>query len=417
MTGSTWKDRLWYAFWYFLLPAGLAIAIVQGLAVAGVLSEAAPWQYLLAFAVLEIAVLWVRDRVLGTKRPTGPRDLRTVSAEGRDLQREAKKLVKKGRPSAEVQREIDDINNALDAAISKRDAAAAAEEVRRLDEVIDKHLGQVRKGTTREYFEAIGFAVLVALGIRAFVVEAFKIPSPSMYPTLNVGDNIFVNKFIYGPLIPFTTRRLFQGRAPRRGEVLVFIFPRDPSKDYIKRVIGVEGDRIRVHSNGAVEVNGQMLSRCELGEWGGDDGDGGRADGRGGTLPRQQYRLFLEWHGEYRYLTRHLLRASDAGERPDCARAVTADYIVPPGHVFVMGDNRDDSYDSRCWGPVPIANIKGRALWIWWSNLPGGGCGMRWNRFGHSILGDPSVPATLSSQYNACINAGPARSRPPRPTE
>src|SRR5690349_15813544 len=98
MNGPTWKDRLWYAFWYFLLPAGLAIATVQALANMQVLEEAAPWQYLLAFAVLEIVVLAIRDRVLGASRKGGIRDLRTVVAEARELQREARRLLRKGKP-------------------------------------------------------------------------------------------------------------------------------------------------------------------------------------------------------------------------------------------------------------------------------------------------------------------------------
>lgn len=412
MNGPTWKDRLWYVFWYFALPAGLAFAIVQGLALAKVTEEDAPWQYLLAFAVLEIVVLSIRDRFFGSRREGGPRDLRTVSSEGRDLIREAEKLVKKGKPSETVRKEIAEASAAIDEAIRKRDAARAAEEVRRLDDLLNKHLGQVRKGTTREYIEAIGLAVLVALGIRAFVVEAFKIPSPSMYPTLNVGDNIFVNKFIYGPLIPFSNRRIFQGRMPERGEVIVFIYPRDPSKDYIKRVIGLPGDRIRIHPDGQVEVNGRPLERCEVGEWQGDNGDG-----RGEFRSREPaQRLFVEWHGRYHYLTLQTREASEFIEHPECTRGVGSEYVVPPGHVFVMGDNRDNSYDSRCWGPVPIANIKGRALWIWWSNLPGGGCGMRWNRFGHDILGEPSVPPSMAEGYAACIRRHGAISTSPPPS-
>lgn len=399
MNSPSWQDRLWYAAWYFLIPAALAIAVVQGLAAARVIEDAAPWQYLLAFAILEVVVLGVRDRIYGARRAGGARDLRTVAAEGRELQGEARKLLPRRVLPPDQRAAIENASVAIDTAIAHRDADAAAESVRTLDELLNKHLGQVRKGTTREYVEAIAFAVMVALGIRAFVVEAFKIPSPSMYPTLSVGDNIFVNKFVYGPLVPYTTRRLFQGRLPERGEVVVFVFPVDPSKDFIKRVIGLPGDRVWVHDDGQVEVNGHVIPRCEIGSWRSDDGEGVV---HGEQPPR---RLFLEWHGRHRYLS---LYNRDATERESAMadHCVREACTVPPGHIFVMGDNRDNSYDSRFWGFVPLENVKGKALWIWWSNLPGGGCGLRYERFGQDILGDPRVPADLQNGLNACERRG-----------
>lgn len=391
---NTWQDRLWYLAWYFLIPAALAVGLVQGLAAARVLEEAAPWQYLLAFAVLEVVVLGVRDRMYGSSHG-GARDFRTVVQEGRELQKEAERIQKRHPLSGDAAAAVREAGAALDEAIKKRDPEAAAAAVRKYDGLLNKHLAEHRKGTAREYFEAIGFAVLMALGIRAFVVEAFKIPSPSMYPTLNVGDNIFVNKFIYGPLIPFTTRRLFQGRAPERGEVVVFVFPSDPSKDFIKRVIGLPGDRVWVRDDGSVEVNGRAIERCEVGAWRGDDGEGLTR----GEQP--QRRLFLEWHGNQRYLS---LYNRDSAER----EATPADHCVrepctvPAGHVFVMGDNRDNSFDSRFWGFVPLQNIKGRSMRIWWSNVQGGG-GLRWERFGQEIMGTPRVPPELDAGLRACF--------------
>jgi signal peptidase I len=130
--------------------------------------------------------------------------------------------------------------------------------VRALDVAMEQHLSSVRKGTTREYVEAIGVAVLVALGVRAFVVEAFKIPSPSMYPTLNVGDNIFVNKFIYGPLVPVLAAAALPGAPPSRAARWWSSSTRKtPAKDFIKRVMGLPGDRVWVREDGSVEVNGQ----------------------------------------------------------------------------------------------------------------------------------------------------------------
>jgi len=393
---TTWNDRLWYIAWYFLIPAALAVGLVQGLALARVLDEAAPWQYLLAFAVLEVVVLGVRDRIYGARRMGGAIDLRTVTAEGRELQKERERLLKRMPLKGDALTAVETASKAVDAAITRREGKAVAAAVRDLDEALTQYLGAVRKGTAREYTEAIVVAVAVALGIRAFVVEAFKIPSPSMYPTLAVGDNIFVNKFVFGPLVPFTTRRLFHGRAPERGEVVVFVFPTDPSKDFIKRVVGLPGDRVWVREDGSVEVNGRPLDRCEVGPWRGDDGEGIT---HGEQPPR---RVFLEWHGNQRYLT---LYTRDNAER----EATTAEHcvrepcVVPAGHVFVMGDNRDNSYDSRYWGFVPVQNIKGRAMRIWWSNVQGGG-GLRYERFGMDIMGTPRVPPALDAGLRACLS-------------
>ena len=125
-----------------------------------------------------------------------------------------------------------------------------------LDALVDELIKRPPKSTTRDYVESIGAAVLIALALRAFVIEAFKIPSSSMYPTLEIGDHIFVNKFIYGVRIPWTTTKLFELRGPKRGEVIVFIYPCDPDRDYIKRVVALAGDTVEVRCN-VVYVNGK----------------------------------------------------------------------------------------------------------------------------------------------------------------
>ncbi len=394
MNSPTMQDRVWYAAWYFVIPAALAVALVQSLALLHVIDDAAPWLYLLSFAVLEVVVLGVRDRVMGA-RGLGVMDLRTISAEAHELQRECDRLSKKAAVAGTAKTALVEANAAINDAIKDKDAPRAAKAVRALDVAMDQHLGGVRKGTTREYVEAIGVAVLVALGVRSFVVEAFKIPSPSMYPTLSVGDNIFVNKFIFGPMVPFSLKRLFQGSTPTRGEVVVFVYPQDPSKDFIKRVIGLAGDRVWVREDGSIEVNGHPLDRCEVGPWRGDDGEGITR----GEVPLR--RLFRETHGQYHYLT---LLSRDPAERESAMAefCVRAPCTVPPGHVFVMGDNRDNSYDSRYWGFVPMRNIKGRAMNIWFSSLPGAGFNPRWERFGQNILGEPTVPPDLAAGLRSC---------------
>lgn len=395
---QTWQDRLWYLGWYFLIPGALAFATVRGLAAAGV-TEDEPWKYLLAFAVLEVVVLGIRDRIYGAKGAGGVADIRAVRAEAIEIDKEAARLTQKHKLPEAKQAEVDAARKNLKDAVEARDAARASKAVRALDSALERNYGEQRKGTTREYVEAIGLAVLVALGIRAFVVEAFKIPSPSMYPTLYEGDNIFVNKLSFGPLLPFTNRRLFDGGLPNRGDVVVFIFPNDPSKDYIKRVVGLPGDRVQVREDGTVEINGTALPRCEVGAWRGDDGDRNSAD-------EPERRLFLEWAGQRRYL---VLQSREASSWRGTTYCTQTPCTVPPNSLFVMGDNRDNSQDSRFWGFVPMQNVKGRAMRIWWSNPPGGGCGLRYERFGQDILGDPHVPAELQTPFNACMRRAGGR--------
>jgi signal peptidase I len=142
------------------------------------------------------------------------------------------------------------------------DPDASAQRVRQglpaLDALVDELIKRPSKSTTRDYVESIGAAILIALALRAMVLEAFKIPSSSMYPTLEINDHIFVNKFIYGIRIPFTTIKLFEWRKPKRGEVIVFIQPCEPERDYIKRVIATEGQTVEVRCN-VVYVDGKPI--------------------------------------------------------------------------------------------------------------------------------------------------------------
>ncbi|GIW39855.1 MAG: signal peptidase I [Candidatus Binatia bacterium] len=205
-----------------------------------------------------------------------------------------------------------------------------------------------KKSAAREYAEALGTAVLLALLLRTFVVQAFKIPSGSMEPTLQIGDYILVNKLVYGPRVPFLGKRLYAFSRPRRGDVIVFVYPVDPSKDFIKRVAAVEGDTIEIRDK-KVYVNGTLAQDCHA----------YFADGENGTTlgPRDNY----------------------------------GPLVVPPGKVFVLGDNRDRSYDSRFWTidgkPSPFVDldaIKGKAFLIYWS-WDGNDRWVRWERLGDRI--------------------------------
>ena len=212
----------------------------------------------------------------------------------------------------------------------------------------EKHMEKSpSKSVVREYVEAIVIAVLLALFIRTFVVQAFKIPSGSMEPTLLVGDHILVNKFIYGIKIPFTDKTLIHISTPKRGDIVVFAYPRDPSKDFIKRVIGLPGDSVRI-VNKHVYVNGKLL-HCT-------------------------YAV----HRDPRILPGNISRRDNMPT-----------LVVPPHKLFVMGDNRDESYDSRFWGFVDMSALKGKAFiiyWSWnhngqWTLNPNKGF-IRWNRIG-----------------------------------
>ena len=176
-----------------------------------------------------------------------------------------------------------------------------------------------------EYFEALLVALVLAFFARTFVFQAFKIPSSSMEKTLLVGDHIFVNKFIYGNTFFDIERVLIPVRKVQRGDVIVFKFPGNPRIDYIKRVIGVGGDVVK-GIEGVVYVNGSPL-----------------------TEP-----YAVHQHDIYGYL----------------AKDNFGPIQIPPGHFFVMGDNRDNSEDSRYWGTVPKSMIKGRAFLIYWSFDP-----------------------------------------------
>ena len=206
----------------------------------------------------------------------------------------------------------------------------------------DKKLNQKRKSTTREYIEAILIALLLALFIRTFVVQAFKIPSGSMLDTLLIGDHILVNKFIYGVKYPFNGNTWIPVKKPGRRDIVVFKYPVNPSQDYIKRVIGVEGDTIQIKDK-KVYVNGEAQD--------------------------EDYAIFLD---------NKILPANVQGR--DNMGPIT----VPEHSLFVMGDNRDNSYDSRFWKFVDLKAVKGKAFILYWS-WDKENFSVRWNRIGRLV--------------------------------
>ena len=196
-----------------------------------------------------------------------------------------------------------------------------------------------RKSSLRENIEAILIAIVLALFIRTFVVQAFKIPSGSMKETLKIGDHILVNKFIYGVKVPFTDRTLVPVSDPGRGDIVVFRFPEDPDKDFIKRVVGVAGDTIEIRDK-------QVF--------------------RNGAPAEYEQAIYTD------------PREIPEGVQP---RDNFGPVTVPAHSLFVMGDNRDHSYDSRFWGFVDLAAVKGKAFIIYWS-WDSENFGVRWSRIG-----------------------------------
>ena len=184
---------------------------------------------------------------------------------------------------------------------------------------------ETKKSGLRENIEAIAIAILLALFIRTFVVQAFKIPSGSMKETLQIGDHILVNKFIYGIKIPLMQKTIIPIKEPRKDDIIVFRYPENPKLDFIKRVVGVQGD--------VIEIRNKKLYVNE-------------------TLVDREYAIYTD---------PHIIPA--VYNKRDNFGPVT----VPPDSLFVMGDNRDNSKDSRFWGFVNLKAIKGKAFMIYWS--------------------------------------------------
>src|SRR4051794_1068923 len=181
----------------------------------------------------------------------------------RRIRKEAAILVRDARAALSMKKglrgkggDLETVTSEVEKGLANKDLTKVRRQLPVLDALVDELVKRPPKSTTRDYVESIGAAILIALALRAFVIEAFKIPSSSMYPTLEIGDHIFVNKFIYGVHIPMTNTKLFQWRGPHRGEVIVFQYPCDMDRDYIKRVIALENDTVEVRCN-VVYVNGK----------------------------------------------------------------------------------------------------------------------------------------------------------------
>jgi len=202
----------------------------------------------------------------------------------------------------------------------------------------------LREPVVVDYARSFFPVLLVILILRSFIAEPFKIPSGSMIPTLRVGDYVLVSKSAYSVRLPVLNTRILDIGSPQRGDVVVFRYPEDPRQDYIKRVIGLPGDSV-IYRNKTLYVNGEEIAQTYVGPYIGPSADGAR-------LGNAQVRVEKLGAREHRMLT--LPGAGREGE-----------WQVPAASFFVMGDNRDNSEDSRVWGFVPADNLVGRAFMVW----------------------------------------------------
>ena len=319
------------------------------------------------------------------------------------------------RLSAEQQAEIEGSNTRAEEALAGSDLLALQRASTEMD-ALHKKFYLRRKSVVREYLESISGAVLVALLLRAFWVEPFQIPSGSMIPTLRVGDFIFVSKSHYAFKLPFTNVILWEHRTPSRGDVIVFSHPNpgpdDIGKDLIKRVVAVEGDKLTMFNN-VLTLNGKVLKLTDADDFTYvDESDDPEVPPMIEKVTRYQEDLLGYQHpllyrtkyaeddqqqscDGFNVLSRGTKCWENRGEACRWSKAPTyhgpelcvphddpaRPFVVPPGYVFVMGDNRDNSDDSRGWGPVPLDHIKGKAVFVWFAGKIFWPPKINWDRF------------------------------------
>jgi len=425
---------LFWALWFVLVPLVLAAAAVwvlepDQLADASTFFGRIRWLVqdqpvpagIVLFTLFEMALYhWRHYLPLATQAGIGgrtdlPRELRREYEAAAGLLEEAERILHKNGRAVERNVPVaarDELKDSLEGLrdtmeTEKFDEDQFGDAFDHASRLVARHLGRWQKSELREYAESIGIAVAVALLLRAFVVEAFKIPSGSMLPTLQIQDHIFVNKFVYGPEIPFTHTRLFGNLPPKRGDVIVFIYPDpnpdNPRQDFIKRVIALPGDTLEADAGHPI-INGWKVPSCDVGPYEFYEGDQGQL---------KKGELDVEFLGDYSYLTVYESDRYDGHQGP---------YHVGPKEVWVFGDNRNNSSDSRAWnngrgGGAPFNSIKGRAMFVWLSFTPNGKFG--WHRLLHNVMGRPvlpeGAPKRLVDGITRCLAHRPKNTTPPLP--
>lgn len=426
---------VYWALWFVLTPFLLACILVWALtppsgidhggilgSIEGLVREQPVPVGIVTFTVFEMALWWIRHHLPlayhahPPLRSDLPKGMRGPFERARALIEEAESILEKH--ESEVKRELSakereklraDLD-LLEETMEKKpfDEDAFVDALVKADQEVDLRLGRWRKSEVREYAESIIVAIMVAMALRAFVVEAFKIPSGSMIPTLQVGDHIFVNKFTYGPAIPWTRARLWSRLPPERGDVIVFAYPEHPEQDFIKRVIAIPGDKLEARGGHPI-INGWTAPSCFVGKYAYTESqDGAKHEGE----------IYVEFLEDEAFLTLY--------DHQSLASEYQGPYYVKPNEVWVMGDNRNNSHDSRMWwggvgGGVPFENIKGRALFVWLSYSDS----MDWSRMFAPVMGRPpghgpipEIPPAMKQlvpPIDKCLKDRPPldRTRPP----
>jgi signal peptidase I len=422
------KSKFWSFLWFFLVPALLAMAAEFLIVDLEVVDEMAPWRIILFLAAAAFVLLSVKsylpfwsdpvleeqrtrrrlrkeasglrrriDRYLpGLKRRISylSRQVEDGRADGSQLKYQKEGLAK----SRKLEKELRKAREQVEGLLEREDS----------EEDIQKLLGRLRSAgvpsrvlpspdSTFELVKIFGTAIVLAFLLRAIVVEPFRIPSASMVPTLQIGDHIFVNKYVYGVKVPYVMKGKIGVRPPGRGEVAVFQFPNNRDKDFIKRVVGLPGDEVEIRA-GVLHINDQEVPRCKVQEIEYEDRDPDTM-----KWEKDSGVLFLEHLGDSYYTIMQNPYVYPTSWGPE---------TVPEGKVFVMGDNRDHSYDSRSWGGVPFDLIKGKAFLIWWSNGPRSHP-LRFDRMGHMLGADPIMPKEFGPLLDPCLAKLRDREAPP----
>ncbi len=437
---------LFYLIWLFAIPGALAITAVRLLKPSPLMLHSVGWVQrfvgeqqvpaTIMFFTVFAMILWRLRHVLPFAGVAGvvgrtdlPARLRGKYDDASQLIAEARRILANKREDVKRKLTRKQRDGLVDA-LSKLEGSMRTEKLdedkfksalAKADNLVAEHLGQWRKGELREYAESIGVAVAVALILRFFVIEAFKIPSGSMIPTLMIGDHIFVAKYAYGPLLPRSDTRLYEDLPPQRGDVMVFKFPENKEQDFIKRVIALPGDTLEA-VNGRPVINGWLVPHCKVGKIELPNGTRGH--------------LYAEFLTDKAYLTMFddppgtatCKRDADCGGARSCRGGVCGllqgPFAVQPGEVWVMGDNRNNSHDSRSWrggsgAGVPFENIKGRAMFVWWSWDPRGGVAL--DRLFVNVMGPPKLPPGVSEDLTLglqkCLRERPPieQTTPPKP--
>ena len=428
--GSRFLRAVYWSSWFVVLPVVLAYLLIWALTPRGGFephSGAIGWMQSLVhaqpvpvgivlFTVIETALWAARHQLPFAKHAHPPfrsdLSLRVLASfdRARTLLDEAQAILTKRSKAVAREltaREREHLRATLERLREAMDRVPFDEEVfmdalARADGDIDVRLGRWRKSEMRGWLESIVLAIAVALALRAFVVEAFKIPSGSMSPTLMVGDHLFVDKLSYGPAVPYSHLRVWTNMPPMRGDVIVFAFPEHPELDFIKRVVAIGGDRLEAR-NGHPFINGWEVPSCRVGAWSYSEHD---------SPITHDGDLYVEYLGQASYLTFY---DKASGSFPENQ----GPYAAKKDEVWVMGDNRNNSLDSRMWfggqgGGVPLENIRGRALFVWLSLSDNG---VDWSRAGAPVMGRPRLPPSASGlerQFEQCLGSRPAVTEPPR---